>query len=237
MRLLVLAGGFGTRLKEVVSDLPKALAPIGGTPFLQFQIQHWLSHGLREFTFLLHHQADMIIDFLRLQAMVLPKDCRIDWVIESQPLDTGGAVAHAIKKLNLKGSFLLANGDTWLSGNFSEILRATAPAIAVINISNAARYGKVQFNANRNVTSFSEKDGQTTSGWINSGMCFLNTDLFENWDGNPLSLERDLFPALVISRQLSVVPLCVDFVDIGVPEDYHRFCRWALSGKRESLCN
>ena len=61
MRLLVLAGGFGTRLKTSIGDVPKALAPIGGIPFLQLQLEHWLSQGVQEFNFLLHHQADQII--------------------------------------------------------------------------------------------------------------------------------------------------------------------------------
>ena len=64
MRLLVLAGGFGTRLKSVVNNVPKALAPVGSVPFLQLQIEHWYAQGIREFCFLLHHQADKIFTFL-----------------------------------------------------------------------------------------------------------------------------------------------------------------------------
>ena len=60
MRLLVLAGGFGIRLKKVVAEVPKALAPVGGVPFLQLQLEQWLAQGLCEFTFLLHHQANHI---------------------------------------------------------------------------------------------------------------------------------------------------------------------------------
>jgi D-glycero-D-manno-heptose 1,7-bisphosphate phosphatase len=63
---VVLAGGFGTRLKTVITDVPKALAPIGDIPFLLLQLEHWLAQGLREFTFLLHHQADQIIAFFKL---------------------------------------------------------------------------------------------------------------------------------------------------------------------------
>ena len=63
-RMLVLAGGFGTRLQSVLANVPKALAPIGDTTFLHLQIEHWIAQGLRSFVFLLHHQAEQIITFL-----------------------------------------------------------------------------------------------------------------------------------------------------------------------------
>ena len=63
MKLLVLAGGFGTRLQSVVSDVPKAVAPVGNVSFLYLQLEHWIAQGVRSFVFLLHHQADLIIGF------------------------------------------------------------------------------------------------------------------------------------------------------------------------------
>lgn len=235
--MLVLAGGIGSRLKTVVSDVPKALAPIGDKPFLQLQIEHWLSEGLREFTFLLHHQANQIIEFLEMQKSLLPEACRIDWVIEPQPLDTGGAVAYSVNASNLKDSFLLTNVDTWLDGGVQEVFRTAAPAMAVVHLDNVGRYGQVRFNEDLLLTSFTEKDDQLISGWINAGLCHLDPVLFKNWDGKPFSLERDLFPKLVKNRQLKTVPLQTHFVDIGIPEDYYRFCRWVESGKKDSLCN
>lgn len=235
MRLLVLAGGIGSRLKTAVSDVPKALAPIGEKPFLQLQIEHWLSEGLREFTFLLHHQADQIIDFLESQKVAMPSECRIDWVIEHQPLDTGGAVAHAVKTSDMIDNFLLTNGDTWLGRGVQEVIQTAAPAMAVVHLDNVGRYGQIQFNKDQLVTSFTEKDDQLTSGWINAGLCHLDPVLFNNWNGRPFSLERDLFPTLVENRQLSAVSLPTPFIDIGIPEDYYRFCRWIESGRQESL--
>lgn len=235
MRLLVLAGGIGSRLKSAVSDVPKALAPIGDKPFLQLQIGHWLSQGVCEFTFLLHYQADQIIDFLVMQKRLLPTDCRIDWVIEPQPLDTGGAVANAIKTSDVKKNFLLTNGDTWLGGGIQEVFQTATPSMAVVHLDNVGRYGKVQFNEDRLVTSFTEQDDQHNSGWINAGLCHLNPVLFKKWDGQPFSLERDLFPKLVKKQQLSAVPLQTPFIDIGIPEDYYRFCRWIESGNQDFL--
>lgn len=237
MRLLVLAGGFGTRLKTAVADIPKALAPVGDVPFLKLQIEHWCAQGLREFTFLLHHQADHIITFLQTQQSGLLKDCQFNWLIEPIPLDTGGAIAHAVKVLDLKGDFLMTNADTWLGGGIPELTQSTAPAMAVVNLADVSRYGQVYFDDDKLVTLFAEKNGQRASGWINAGLCRLNAELFKKWDGQPFSLESELFATLVQNHSLMAVPLQTNFIDIGVPDDYYRFCRWVATGRKASLCN
>jgi len=237
MRLLVLAGGFGTRLKTVIADMPKALAPIGDVPFLRLQLEQWLAQGLREFTFLLHHQADQISAFLQACQVGLLKDCKVDWLIEPVPMDTGGAIAHAVKMLDLKDEFLMTNADTWLGGGIFELMRSVAPAMAVVQLADVSRYGQVHFDHAQRVSAFAEKNGQCAVGWINAGLCHLNAELFKNWDGQPFSLERDLFSTLVQNRRLTAVPLQTDFIDIGVPADYHRFCRWVATGRQDTLCN
>lgn len=235
MRLLVLAGGFGTRLKTAIADVPKALAPIGDVPFLQLQLENWLRQGLREFTFLLYHQAGQIISFLRAQQDGLLKDCQVDWLIEPEPMDTGGALAHAVKTLGNKDDFLITNADTWLGGGIHEMMQSAAPAMAVVNVADVNRYGQVHFDHAQRVTAFAEKNSQSAAGWINAGLCHLYADQFKNWDGKPFSLEREMFAALVRNCRLTAVPLKTDFIDIGVPADYHRFCRWVATGRLNPL--
>ena len=237
MRLLVLSGGFGTRLKTTVADVPKALAPVGEVPFLQLQLEHWLAQGLFEFTFLLHHQADQIIAFLNSHQAGILKNCHIDWLIEPMTMDTGGAIAHAVRGMDLTGDFLITNADTWLGGGLQELIQATSPTIAVLQLADVSRYGQVLFDQDAHITSFSEKNSQSESGWINAGLCHLDAGLFKDWDGNPFSLERKLFVELVKNRSLSAIPLQTDFIDIGVPDDYHRFCRWIEAGRQVPLCN
>jgi len=237
MRLFVLSGGFGTRLKEVVPDVPKALAPIGETPFLQLQIEHWLAQGLRKFTFLLHHQAEQIISFLQEQKSVLSSRCHIDWLIEPFPLDTGGAIAHALNKLSFIDSFLVTNADTWLGGGIKELMSSTVPSIAAVNLDNVSRYGRVYFDHDLRIFAFTEKSGHSASSWINAGLCHLSPELFKMWNEDPFSLERDLFPKLVQEGRLTAVPLETTFIDIGIPDDYHRFCRWVAAGRKEPLCS
>lgn len=237
MKLLVLAGGFGTRLKTAVADVPKALAPVEEVPFLHLQIEHWIRQGLSEFTFLLHHKSDHIIGFLQAQQGGLLKGTHFDWLCEPVPMDTGGAIAHAVKVLDLKDDFLMTNADTWLGGGIDDVTHSPSPAMAVVNLSDVSRYGQVHFDDEQRVTAFTEKSNECKAGWINAGLCHLNAALFHDWDGQPFSLERKLFDKLVKDRRLTAVPLSTDFIDIGVPDDYHRFCRWVAGGRQTSLCN
>ncbi|MEI6704422.1 MAG: sugar phosphate nucleotidyltransferase [Deltaproteobacteria bacterium] len=233
--LLVLAGGFGTRLRSAVSDVPKPLAPVCNQPYLYYLIENWVEQGISSLTFLLHHQALMIDEFLNLQERRgLLKDCRLHTLTEPQALGTGGAVAYAVQQFQLSGQVLVANADTWLGSSIMEVSTASAPAIATVKVINSERYGKVTVQ-NGKVAAFEEKQQSSGPGWINAGLYHLHTDIFQNWDGQPFSMEQSVLPKLAAGGQLNAVPLETDFIDIGVPEDYFRFCRWVESGKEGSL--
>ena len=236
LKLLVLAGGFGTRLQSVLPCTPKALAPVGEVPFLALQLENWISQGICSFVFLLCHQADQISDFLNTANSGVLKDCEVVSLVESTPLDTGGAVAYAVRELGLHGDFLVTNADTWVGSGVRELTALHSPAMAVIRLDDSSRYGQVQFDAGNRVIAFSEKNAQGAPGWINAGLCRLRTDMFDNWDGARFSLEKQTFPDLVRRGELQAVPISSDFIDIGIPEDYQRFCRWIADGRKDKLC-
>lgn len=233
--LFVLAGGFGTRLQCVLDGFPKALAPVNGTPFLFLQIENWLKQGIHSFVFLLHHHADLIIEFLKSEENKLLKNCKVQYLVEPNPMGTGGAVAYAINQLVFEGDFLLTNADTWLGSGIKEMEKASAPAMLVVRAENVGRYGGVVFDDGHKVTAFIEKRVNPNVGWINAGITLINTSIFNSWNGQPFSLERATYPQLVMNRSLSAVAVDTDFIDIGIPEDYARFCRWIESGQRVAL--
>ena len=235
MKLLVLAGGFGTRLQSALSNVPKALAPVCGTPFLRLQLENWIGQGIDEIIFLLHHQADQIILFLHLQRKIFLKECDINWVVESTPMDTGGAIANAVKTLNLRGEFLVINADTWLSTGMVELARSISPSIGLVYLENISRYGQVKYDKDFHIVKFSEKAVTSMPGWINAGIFHLDPLFFLDWNGKPFSLESHLFVELAQSRQLHAVQLNTDFLDIGIPADYKRFCRWVHEGRKLPL--
>ena len=235
-KLLVLAGGFGTRLQSVLPGTPKAMVPVGEVPFLALQLENWVSQGIRSFVFLLHHQADQIIGFLDTVKNRLLKDCEVMSLVEPTAMDTGGAVAYAVRELGLDGDFLVTNADTWLGSGIRELTASRTPAMAVIQLDDSSRYGQVQFDDSHRVTAFSEKNALGAPGWINAGLCRLRADMFDNWDGSRFSLERQTFPELVRRGELRAAAIEPNFIDIGIPEDYQRFCRWIEAGRKGTLC-
>ncbi|WP_276359574.1 sugar phosphate nucleotidyltransferase [Daejeonella sp. H1SJ63] len=224
--LFVLAGGFGTRLQSVVSDVPKPLAPVNGHPFLYYQVKNWISQGLTSFVFLLHSKADMIIEFLENEQNGLLRFCTVKYLIEPEPMGTGGALAYAVQQLKFDESFLVTNADTWLGLGAAEIIECGPDCMAIINVDNSGRYGSVRIT-DEYITLFNEKSEDSSPGWINAGLCYLDSNTFKNWDGKPFSLEKTIFPALAIEGTLKAVKLKTDFIDIGVPADYQLFCTLA----------
>lgn len=229
--LLVLAGGFGTRLRSAVSEVPKPLAPVAGRPYLHYLIESWVKQGVTRLIFLLHYQADLVGSFLE-EVKIEGRlgGCEIHALTEPCPLGTGGAVAFAVQHFQLKNSFLVTNADTWLGLGVEEVARADMPAMAVVQVDNSERYGSVSIELNK-VSAFKEKQNSSGPGWINAGLYHLHADFFQSWNGGPFSLERELFPKLVDAGQMNAVQLETDFIDIGIPEDYFRFCRWIESEK------
>ena len=229
MEMLVLAGGFGTRLRGAVNDVPKPMAPINGTPLLNLQIDHWIRQGQRSFVFLLHHQADVIIDFLVAKSEKLGELVSITWVVEETPLGTGGSVSHAIYQNNLTGDVLISNADTWLDGGLNQLSSSRGAAIAVIQTKDTSRYGSILLDKNAFLTKFIEKTiilGNDKSGIINAGLYKLPTSIFPWENGKKFSLETEILPQMSSKKLLKAEILDGMFFDIGIPTDYYKFCKW-----------
>ena len=222
MKLLVLAGGFGTRLRSVVSELPKALAPVNQTPFLYYQIKNWKKQGLRDFVFLLYFQADMIISFLESEKSGILKNCSVKCIIEPKPLGTGGAIKYCINELSIKEKFLVTNADTWLDSGIREIIKNDSPSLLVIHVEDAQRYGRVTIKK-KYITSFEEKTTETSKGLINAGLALLSPELFDLKEKSFFSLEDSIFPHLAKNGLLKGLIVNTTFIDIGIPEDYYKF--------------
>ena len=157
-------------------------------------------------------------------------------LVEPSPMGTGGAVAYAVRELELHGDFLVTNADTWLGAGIRELTVSMAPAMAVVRVDDSSRYGRVQFDDSLRVTAFSEKNTVGGPGWINAGLSRLRADIFHNWDGYQFSLERQTFPDLAQRGELRAIAIKPNFIDIGIPDDYQRFCRWIEAGYKGTLC-
>lgn len=229
--LFVLAGGFGTRLRSVVTDVPKPLAPAGGEPFLVHLVRHWVSQGVDDFIFLLHYEAHQIEECLSLlNKQPEYKNVTFRFIKEDMPLGTGGAILNAIQTVCPQNGFLVANADTWLGGGVGDLASMDGPAIAAVRVKNNQRYGALMLEGDL-VAEFNEKVETTVSGYVNSGLYHLVPNVFDGFHaGSCFSIENDVFPRLTQNKNLAAVRLEHDFIDIGVPEDYAKFCGWVENG-------
>jgi D-glycero-alpha-D-manno-heptose 1-phosphate guanylyltransferase len=221
---IVLAGGLGTRLRSAVADRPKCLAPIGSRPFLQIELESLLAAGVDEVVLSLGHMADLVVA----ESRRWPLQGRIRHVIETSPLGTGGAIAHAMDSLGLE-EVLVANGDTHLDGKIAGMLAALDRGagerlrMALVHVIDRGRFGGVEIDSSARVGRFLEK-GQHGPGLINAGLYrLLRTALPDRHPGS-YSLEADVLPTLVAQRAVTALPIDGRFTDIGVPDDYFRFC-------------
>lgn len=223
-KVLVLAGGRGTRLQEVLKGLPKPLANINGIPFISFLISKLIAEGYKNFIFSLYFNSEKLIEYLEQERFKLLKGCSIEFCVEAEPLGTGGAISFVVSKLRIKGFFLVVNADSLLENGYFLVGQSECNAIGLVKVKNISRYGKVAFDETFMITNFYEKSEISEPGFINAGIYHLHSDLFENYTFNKYSLEKEMFPKLVESRSLKAVLLESSFIDIGVPDDYNKFC-------------
>jgi len=224
MPALLLVGGLGTRLQSVLPNSPKALAPLGTTPFLRLLVEQLKSQGFRHLIMCTGHLATQIERELGDGREL---DMVIDYSRESSALGTAGAVKLADVYLAGAPEFVVMNGDSFLELDFAELLafhraHGGMVTIAARRVSDAARYGTLEVNDQFRVTAFREKTGAHEPGLINGGVYVFNRGLLNHIpDGLPASLEQGTFKDVLrvgvyASEQQGM------FIDIGTPEDYAR---------------
>jgi NDP-sugar pyrophosphorylase family protein len=199
-------------------------------------MENWVSQGITDFIFLLHYEAPKIIEFIKQwHALKENRNFTVEFITEEKPLGTGGSIANAVQCLKLSSSFFVTNADTWLDSGFMSLRKSPFPSIAITKVKNASRYGTVITGPDNYVEKFAEKVPDETPGWINAGISHLDPKIFLSWKGQICSLEADYFPKLAMQRNLSSVRLYKNFIDIGIPEDYDRFCKWVQKGQTTIL--
>jgi len=219
---IVLAGGLGTRLRSVVADVPKPLAPVAGRPFLAYLLEQLALSGVRRVILATGYLAETIQQTIGMRWAGMD----IVYSKEVEPLGTGGAIRLAAMQLQGNGVHLV-NGDTFLRYDMSALEHAVRAAgtdlgVALAQVDDVGRYGAIKVTDDR-VTAFLEKGGHGP-GLINGGCYFLTVagvDELPAVDGAYSFETRVLLPCAMAGR-LTAFRSTHDFIDIGVPEDYAR---------------
>ena len=219
---IILAGGLGTRLRSVISDLPKCMAPVAGKPFLHYVIAHLQKEGINSFIFSVGYKSESIINFVKENLF----DTDFKFSIEDEPLGTGGAIKLAIEKTTEK-NILICNGDTLFNINVNKlnnfhVQHKSDCTLCLKPMINFDRYGVVELDDDDSIKSFKEKQFYK-KGLINGGVYTLNIKSFLNEKlSEKFSFEKDYLEKFVGKRKMYGLIQDEYFIDIGIPEDYGR---------------
>jgi D-glycero-alpha-D-manno-heptose 1-phosphate guanylyltransferase len=220
MEAIVLAGGFGTRLRAVVPDLPKPMAPVSGRPFLEILLGALARNGYDRVILSVGYRADSVIDHFGATFAGM----ELVYEIENTPLGTGGALRRALGRCATDHAFV-QNGDTYLELDTAEVeaqwRRDRTPIIVAREVPDTSRYGRLE-TSGRRVVGFVSK-GIPGRGLINAGSYLLPQNIVRHFpDDGTFSLEADFLAQAVTRMPFDHYVSNGRFIDIGIPEDYAR---------------
>lgn len=221
--VIILAGGLGTRLRSVVQDVPKCMAPVADRPFLWYLLKYLSHYDVERVVLSVGYLRDVIIDWIDQFGDEFPFS--FDYAVETTPLGTGGGIKLALGKC-FKSDVIVLNGDTFFNVDLDELygrhrLYPAAITLALKPMTDFDRYGNVIINNNQ-IVAFEEKK-KCKQGLINGGVYVINR-LNEFFDGLPdkFSFETEVLESQCQLSNLYGVVQDGYFIDIGIPEDYER---------------
>lgn len=225
MEAIILAGGLGTRLRSAVPELPKPMAPINGRPFLEHQIDYWMTQGITRFILSVGYKHETIRTYFGDHFHA----AEITYVIEQEPLGTGGGLLVAMQEIQGTEPFLILNGDTFVEVNLAKLRRQHDQKQAEITlvlrqVEHNTRYGSIQMAEDGRIVAFQSEPSDCCT--INAGVYLACKSAFDGlgWRvGDKASLEQDVFLAMLQAGKCFYGFVASGaFIDIGIPEDYFR---------------
>lgn len=219
VRAVILAGGFGTRVQHLLPGIPKPMAPVLGRPFLEWVVRYLAAQGVRDVVFSLGHLAEVVERHFALRPV---SGVTVRCVKEPRPLGTAGGFLYAASQAGPPpAAWLVLNGDSLALASLvamaGQLTRSAAGVILGVPMADASRFGTLTHRDGR-LLQFEEK--KPGAGLINAGIYLLRPSVTSAFTGGqPVSFERDVFPALARRHQaVAVYEAAVPFLDIGTPE-------------------
>jgi len=215
MQAVILAGGKGTRLRPLTYQKPKAMIPIHGKPFLQYQLELIKSFGINEVLLLVSYFGNQIEEYFYNGSKF---GLKIGYSYEASPLGTGGALKNAGDKLERE--FLLLNGDTFLPIDYGELIKyfrrsTKIGVITVYNNSEMITPNNIAIGETNLVTDYSKKDSKKMTH-VDAGVMVFRKDVVDLIPRTEIcSLEEEIFPKLIKMKELLAFPTGQRFYDMG----------------------
>jgi len=226
---IVLAGGLGTRLKKVVSNVPKPMADVNGKPFLEYLLQFLAKHGIKKVVLSVGYRYWVIHDYFGDSFL----NMEVLYSIEKELLGTGGGIKKSLKFIESENA-LIVNGDTYFDIDLAELFsfhkkKNSALTVALKPMKDFSRYGSVVIDSYGRITGFKEK-GYHKYGLINGGIYLLDKSIFLELNlPEKFSFEKDFLEKYYKTLPFYGKVFHNYFIDIGIPKDYEKFKRDAFS--------
>ena len=225
MEVIILAGGLGTRLRSVVSEVPKCMAPVAGKPFLWYLLKYLTRYDVSRVILSVGYLREVIFRWIEEVGDEFPFS--FDYAVEEEPLGTGGGIKLALSKA-LTQDVVILNGDTFFDVNLNELmdfhkLAPSAVTIALKPMRDFDRYGRVIVDTvDGRIVEFKEKE-HCEEGMINGGVYVtskINLPL-KDYPGK-FSFEKAVLEPLTAQGKIFGLIQGGYFIDIGIPEDYQK---------------
>jgi len=222
MEAIILAGGLGTRLQGVIGAFPKCMAPVNGRPFLGYVFDYLNRQRCTRVILSLGYKHKVVTDWLETQDLYF----ELDYVIESEPLGTGGGIQAAIEEA-ATDDVAVVNGDTMFLVDLQKQLKEhrankASVTLALKEMHDFDRYGIVNTDGGPVISAFEEKQYRK-AGLINGGVYVINRDGFlAKKMPEQFSFEKDYLERFVHEKKFFGYKDDGYFIDIGIPEDYAR---------------
>lgn len=209
---VILAGGFGTRIRDLHPDIPKPMVHVGGRPFLEWVIRYLARQEITDICLSVGYKADVIEDYLSAR----PGDgLTLSLAVEDTPQGTAGGFLLSRERLGEKDLYIVANGDSLILADLEELGDFDA-AIIGREVEECSRFGSLDCAPDGTLLGFVEK--RKGRGIINAGI-YLLTPGCQFPTKRPLSFEYDVFPKWISAgMRIRVLSSDAPFIDIGTPD-------------------
>lgn len=225
MKAVVLVGGFGTRLRPLTHTTPKQMLTILHRPMIEHVLEHLAEHGVTEAVLSMGYRPDVFTDAYPDGVCA---GVRLHYATEPEPLDTAGAIRFAALDAGIDERFVVVNGDVLTDLDIGDLVRfhddhGGEGTIALHRVEDPSAFGVVPTDADGKVLAFVEKPprDEAPTDLINAGTYVLEASVLDRIAGDrKVSIEREVFPAMVTDGVLYATPGDTYWIDTGTPAKY-----------------
>ncbi|WCO68615.1 NDP-sugar synthase [Iamia majanohamensis] len=237
MRAVVLVGGFGTRLRPLTLTRPKQMLPVVDRPMLEHVLGHLAGHGIDDVVLSMGYRPDAFSDAYPDGTCA---GVAVHYAVEPEPLDTAGAIRFAARDAGLDERFVVVNGDVLTDLDVSALVafheeKGAEGTIALHKVEDPSAFGVVPTDGDGRVEAFVEKPprDEAPTDLINAGTYVLEPSVLDRIEpGRRVSIEREVFPAMVADGTLYATSGDTYWIDTGTPALYLRAQLDLLDGLR-----